>query len=127
MWRLFKLFCKESVRFYVSLQENADTKEIKKDLEQMAKDLSIRVLELFAASKYQVVIGETSQKTYERLFNAKLEYRVTKQERQNLVLPNKRKTYYTVKEWVELEPAKVPESLKDKIKSIELEPKGYLI
>jgi len=109
---------KQHVRFYINLQEGICAKEIKKDLESLAKDLTIYVTDLTPLLKAELVVGETNQKTYEQLFNAKLEY-------QTKTIPNLNRGPYKVKEWVEIESAQVPENLKQIIESIKLEKPTY--
>lgn len=108
----------ELVRFMVDMKEGADANEIKTDLESRAKDLSIQVQNLKSLGlKY--VFGRASQKTYENVFEAKVEY-------QTKTIPNINRGPYQVQEWVEVRDAKVPDNLKDKIEKIYLEPKFYL-
>lgn len=63
----------EPVLYEVDLKDGVDGHNIKADLEALATDLEVHVLDL-TRSKMQFVNGKTSQATYESLFGAELRY-----------------------------------------------------
>lgn len=109
---------RELVCFVVSLHERADAYAVKSSLERLADDISIDVLNLESLHR-QYVSGITSQATYESVFGAQLDC-VTK------IIPNLNSGPYQVQEWVEKQPARVPQGMEQYISSIALEMKRYL-
>jgi hypothetical protein len=108
----------DAVRFRVELSDKAAGQKVKETLEEKAKDITIAVLDLKNINM-QLVSGSTSQETYEKLFDAKLNY-VTR------TIPNLNRGPYQVQEWQEVKPASVPDYLKAYVSSISLEQRMYL-
>lgn len=106
------------VRFEVGLRKGDEGHSVKSDLERLADDLVVDVYD-FKNRKMQLVTGSTSQKTYEKIFRAELNY-ITR------TIPNVNRGPYDVQEWTEIKPAVVPEHLKDRVVYIRLEQQIYL-
>ena len=60
----------EPVSFIVGFHEGTDASKVKTDLENLASDLTYK----YTSSRLSYMMCETSQQTYERVFNAKLKY-----------------------------------------------------
>ena len=108
----------EPVFFDVEAKPDAQADDIKQILENLSDRLVIEVL-IFRNFGITLIVGMTDQKTYERVFNAKLQYRTR-------TIPNLNKAPYQVQEWVEVKPAEVPVTLKGKVKAILLAESEYL-
>ena len=67
-------------------------------------------LEVLQLGEFDYITGETTQQIYESCFNGKLAFR-----------PSSGRRFEMPDTWVETNPAKVPESLQDKIKYIQLQ------
>ena len=111
-------YSEEPVLYEVKLKQGVDGHKVKNDLEALASDLNVHVLDL-KSNKMQIVNGKTSQETYESLFGTELRY-VTRE------IPNLNKGPRDIKEWVELKTATVPVSLQDRIEHIGLVRMMYL-
>ncbi len=111
-------YSSEPVLYEVTLKAGIDGHNVKGDLEALATDLDVHVLDL-RSLKMQFVNGKTSQATYESLFGAELCY--VKRE-----IPNLNKGPHDIQEWVEVKPATVPASLQDRIEKIGLARMMYL-
>ncbi len=109
---------KEPVLFDVDIQKHTDPDFVKKELEKLSSNLEINVQRLRNLGMV-MINGSTDQETYEKVFNAKLDY-------QKRTIPNLNKGPYDVWEWVETKPAEVPERLKNHIASIKLSVSLYL-
>ncbi len=108
----------EPVLYEVTLKPGVDGHNVESDLEALAADLKVHVLDL-KSLKMQMVNGQTSQATYESLFGAELRY-VTRE------IPNLNHGPRDIQEWVEVKPATVPASLQDRIEHIGLNRMMYL-
>lgn len=117
-YRSNERYSNEPVLYDVTLKPSIDGHKVKSELEALADDLQVNILDL-KNIKRQYVNGKTSQATYESVFGAELRY-VTR------VIPNLNRGPREVGEWVEVKPAAVPPSLKDQIKSIGLAEMMYL-
>lgn len=116
-----ELEIKELVRFVVNVKNGFNPGAVKSGLEKLAASLNFKGLELTESSPLSLS-GQTNQETYEMLFGARLDY--AEQIVQNLNRgPN---AGYSVKEWCELHPARVPWEFDCVINSIELQQKIYL-
>lgn len=104
------------VCFEIGLKTGADWNSVKRDLEALAGDFT---LDVFQCRRKGVILGSTSQETYERVFHAELKY-VTK------TIPNVNRGPYDVQEWNEITGAVVPENLRDRIDDIQLDRPIYL-
>jgi len=108
----------DPVRFIIDLETGVNAQVVKSDLEALADDLSINILE-FKTLKMQLVTGNSTSGTYETLFNAELSYR-----ERTIFNLNRMPSY--VGEWVEDRKASVPKQFIGRIKRIYLQPKYYL-
>ncbi len=111
-------YSNEPLLYEVKLKPGVDGHTIKSDLEALAADSEVHILDL-KCSRMQFVNGKTSQETYESVFGAELRY-VTRE------IPNLNKGPRDIKEWVEVKPATVPVSLQDRIEQIGLARMMYL-
>jgi hypothetical protein len=98
----------EPVKFYIKLKEGADADDVKSDLERLAGDLPIQ---LCYNDRLNWFKGTANPYTYEKLFSVALEY-------ETRIGHNINRGPFLVREWAERRPAKVPDTLKDKIKAI---------
>ncbi len=105
----------EPVKFIIGVNEDVDLQTVKSDLEKLAGDFKI----VDDLESLGILYGKTSQATYEKVFQAKLEYQT--QTRKNI---NHGK--FQSSEWVELQKAQIPQNFKDRINYVELERKIHL-
>lgn len=93
------------VHFDVILIDDSYADDVKKELESLDKDLKIYIKRYL---KLVLVDGMATQNVYEKLFQAKIDYRSLKEGKT------------TFQDWRELVRATVPVSLQNKIKKIKL-------
>lgn len=105
----------EPVNFIVKIKHDVDETSIQSELERLANDFSIQS----RIKRFGMLVVSTSQATYENVFNAKLDY-------QTKTYHNINRGPFQVSDWVELQPAQVPDTLKAKIKYIGLSQKRNL-
>ena len=101
------------VKFIVGLYHDIDKDPVKNELELLATDLPLNLIDSFPKTQ----LWSTTKTAYESLFNAKIEY----QSRTVETKENSRIRTYQISNWVELKPAQIPDCLTDKIRYIILE------
>lgn len=113
----------EPVHFLAYLHDRADAFAAKGGLESLATDIRVTIFgfkDIIDDLNPQFVAGITSQATYENVFGAQLDY-VPK------TIPNLIFGSQQAWEWVEKQPARVPQGLEQYIRAITLEEKAYVM
>ncbi len=98
------------MKFKLKLANSGSPLSVKKSLEKLAKDLAVKYT---PQGGYKYLDAQTSQKTYEKIFAAKIEY-ITKTTR------DFKKQIKEYREWEHITPPKVPPDLKKEVKSVDL-------
>lgn len=104
------------IYFFIDMVLGVDGDIIKSELEKLADDISIDVMR-FDELNLNWGFGRTSKATYERLFNAQLEYRADAVQ----------SIYGSSYGYIETKPAQIPAQFHGKIKSIELDLEAYAV
>ncbi len=110
----------QPVQFTVFGNPNTDAQEILRELQKLSPALRCTVLTLkYIKLPCPYISCRTDQATYETVFAAKLRYGTK-------TIPDLNRGPRKVSDWVEDEPAKVPDTLKNLVKSIAITKKIHL-
>ncbi|MBI4142195.1 hypothetical protein HY484_04675 [Candidatus Woesearchaeota archaeon] len=105
---------KEPVSFMMRLEESVDKDNVTADLEKLTKDIKVRSF----LKEICLLVCETNQQTYEKIFGAKLKY-TTRTVNEAVGRPQE------ISDYEEVQKAKIPDSLKGKVRYLELNRKAY--
>jgi len=108
----------EKVSFIINIEDDANMDEVIEELNKLSEDMAFNPRR-FEGLGIQMLTGYADQNTYESVFDAKVEYRTW-------TYNNINTGPQTISDWVEIEKAKVPESLQEKVNRIDLNRKMYL-
>lgn len=102
------------ISFFIGVRKGIELRSIERDLEHLASDITV----VTRNTRHTLLLCETSKATYESLFQAKLTYS-SRMINESVGRPQK------VEDWAEESPAKIPDSLKDRIQYVKLNQKVY--